>query len=59
MWFFAGCLFVGAVLWYWLRRVARILDAVGVVFEATINRTLSKRGEPPIVSDEDARERWG
>lgn len=55
MWTFAGLLVVAAVLWYWLRWIARSLAATGSVIEAALNRAATNRGERPITDDIDPK----
>lgn len=52
---FAGLLFVGAVLWYWLRKIFRSLQGTGAVIEATVNRAATIRGDAPVSDDIDTR----
>lgn len=53
MWTFAGLIFVGVVLWYWLRRIFRSMAATGAVIEAGLNRGAMNRGDRPISEDVD------
>ena len=53
---FAGLLVIAVVLWFWLRRISRAHFALLAVVEATINRALSRHGEPPIISKSEADE---
>jgi hypothetical protein len=55
LWIFAGLVFIGAVLWYWLRKIARALAATGAVQEAALNRAATNRGDRPISDDVDTR----
>lgn len=55
MWTFLGLTLVAGVLWYWLRRIWRSLQAMGAVHEATVNRAAKLRGDDPVTNDIDAR----
>lgn len=52
---FLGCCVIAAVLWYWLRRIARTLLATGAVQEAAYNRAARNKGDTPISDDIDTR----
>lgn len=53
MWTLIGCVFLGAVLWYWLRRISRMLHVVAIVFERIANRAAMRNGGEPITTPED------
>lgn len=53
MWTFAGLLVIAWVLWYWLRKIARVLASTGAVQEAAANRAAVGRGERPVSDDVD------
>jgi len=53
MWTFAGLVFIGAVLWYWLRRIFRSLQTLSAIHEATVNRAAKLRGDTPVSDDID------
>lgn len=55
MWIFAGFVVLAAVAWYWLRKIARALLAMGAVHEATVNRAASLRGDPPVTTEASAK----
>jgi hypothetical protein len=50
-----GCCIIAAVLWYWLRLIARGIAATGAVLEATVNRAAKIRGDNPVSDDIDMR----
>lgn len=54
-WIFLGLMFIGAVLWYWLRKISRGVTAGGAVIEAALNRAATNRGEPPVSDDVDTK----
>lgn len=44
-------IFVGCVLWYWLRKITRALAVTGAVQAAAADRAATARGEPPVTGD--------
>lgn len=54
MWTFVGLVFIGGVLWYWLRKATRLLFVISAMFEAGMNRAARNRGESKVSDDVDA-----
>lgn len=48
---FLGCCVIAGVLWYWLRKLVRVMAATGAVHEAALNRAATNRGDRPISDD--------